>query len=204
MGRKLEKLLALFSCVLLVEVILRCVSRGGMLALLAAGIWPVLTARGRIRRYAIVGVVLAAAAAYSVTGEHDREKVIGRFVTIFAPEEERDASAESRLLFWERALKMLGDHPLGSGAEAAFNSRLGFSYIRDISNVPRAIHNGYLDIATSWGVQGLALYLGAFLLAWLQVHRGVAAARAQHNDAAAFLGCCIQAALVLKQAKALG
>ena len=93
---------------------------------------------------------------------------------------------------------MIAERPLGSGGDA-FKSELGLGYITNAKwhYQAHALQNGYLNQATSWGVQGLTLYLTAFFLAWRLLRRGVTRARAQGDFRTAFLGNCIEAALVV-------
>lgn len=195
-GKRIERLVAFISVALILEIILRCVSRGAFLALIGGGVWLAAGAKGRVRYYAMAGAILAGVAAFVMMGEA-QEGITTRFLTTFAPSESRDESAQSRLHFWSQALKMIGDHPLGSGGTAAFRSDLGYSYLEQIGVTRRrAVHNGYLNIAAGWGVQGLLIYLAALLLAWRRLRAGVSLARSLDNHRASFLGCCIDAALV--------
>ena len=187
------RLLAVPALVLIFEVILRCNSRGAFLATLAAGGWLLIAARGRARKYALYGVVLGLAAAFFMIGDQD---IVDRFWTTFASGEERDHSAESRIDFWGAAVRMIAAHPVGSGAEAAFKSDLGAGYISAYHAGHKAVHQGYLDIAASWGLQGLALYMGAIVISFVVADRRVREARRQGDDRTAFLGACIQSTLI--------
>jgi len=198
-GRKLSKLPVIFSLVFVFEVVLRCVSRGCFLGMIAGGAWLLLRSRGRQRIYPITGIALALLAAVVLWGENLPQKILGRFETTFAPAEERDDSALSRIEFWRRGLAMVRDHPLGSGFAAAFRSDLGLSYITGLGETRyRSVHNGYIDIAAGWGVQGLALYLGAILLAFWALWRSTSRAYAAASTEAGFLGICLEAALVIQ------
>jgi O-antigen ligase len=196
-GRKLEKLLGLVSCALVLDVILKSMSRGTTLALMAGGGVLLFRSSGRTRAYALAAVTLGCLAALLVMGDYERGKFFDRFSTIFAPAEERDVAATSRLLFWQRALRMIAEHPMGSGGEAAFKSALGHSYVADLTSERRAVHNGYLDIAASWGIQGLVLLGTAIWLAARRLRAATAAAR--HNGPAddSFLAACLEAAIVV-------
>jgi O-antigen ligase len=92
---------------------------------------------------------------------------------------------------------MLSEHPLGAGGEAAFKSDLGFAYLANL-NQPnfRAVHNGYLDIACGWGVQGFCLYVGVALCSWLQVARLRRWAKRQEDSEALMMAVCLQAIFV--------
>ncbi len=197
MGRPFERLLGLLSCALILEVILKSMSRGTNLALVAGAAVVLLGSRGRARAYASAAVALGCVAALLVMGSYEQEKFFERFRTVFAPADERDVSAASRLLYWERAAQMVGESPLGNGGEAAFKSELGRSYITDLTGEFRAVHNGFLDIAASWGIQGLALLCAAIVIGWRRMHQATVRARIEGRPGDAFLGCCLAAALVV-------
>lgn len=141
--------------VMVVEVLLRCNSRGAFLAAIASTVWLIWGTRGAARRRILAVCALGVLGVLMMAQD---AKIFERFATTFAGDEERDASADERLQFWKAALRMLEDYPLGSGGEAAFASDRGVKYIADIRNEYRAVHNGYLDIATGWGVQGFVLF----------------------------------------------
>jgi O-antigen ligase len=185
--------LAVPALVLIFEVILRCNSRGAFLATMAAGGWLLISARGRARKYALYGVVLGVGAAYFMIGDQD---IIDRFSSTFASGEERDHSAESRINFWRAAVRMIAAHPVGSGAEAAFKSDLGAGYISAFYTGHKAVHQGYLDIAAAWGLQGFLLYMSAIVISFVVADRRVREARRQGDDKTAFLGACIQSTLI--------
>ncbi|MEO1997889.1 MAG: O-antigen ligase family protein, partial [Planctomycetaceae bacterium] len=168
--------LAVPALVLIFEVILRCNSRGAFLATMAAGGWLLISARGRARKYALYGVVLGVGAAYFMIGDQD---IIDRFSSTFASGEERDHSAESRINFWRVVVRMIAAHPVGSGAEAAFKSDLGAGYISAFYTGHKAVHQGYLDIAAAWGLQGFLLYMSAIVISCVGADRRVREARRQ-------------------------
>ena len=185
--------LAIPALVLIFEVILRCNSRGAFLAMIGAGGWLLISARGRARKYALYGLALGVGAAFFMIGDQD---IVDRFWTTFASDEERDHSAESRIDFWGAAVRMIAAHPVGSGAEAAFKSDLGAGYISAYHAGHKAVHQGYLDIAASWGLQGFLLYMSAIVISFVVADRRVREARRQGDDRTAFLGACIQSTLI--------
>jgi hypothetical protein len=67
-GSRWQRVLAFVSLVLVFEVVLRCNSRGAFLAMFSGGVWLVISARGRARRYALVGAALGSLAAALFTG----------------------------------------------------------------------------------------------------------------------------------------
>jgi len=196
-GNRVAKCVAALSLILALEVVLRCESRGAFLGLAGGTVWFLVRARGPLRKYAVLGVLLAAVAVLYQVSKGQQTLIVDRFRYGFASEDERDPSAQGRLDYWRQGLKMLRDHPFGSGDEAAFKSDLGLSYIRSLGHDEyRSVHNGYLNVATSWGVQGLLLYVAALLLAWRSLRASNASARALGDQSAAFLGLCLEAGLV--------
>lgn len=198
-GTWTQRLFAAVCEVFSLEVILRCNSRGAFLAMGVAGVWLLVVARGKARRYAFAGLCLGCLAALFMVKD---AQILERFSSTFASSEKRDQSAQSRLNYWRSGVSMIADHPIGSGAEAAFKSKRGAAYIRnyvDLRRNPngfRAVHNGYLDIAASWGLQGFALYLAAIFASWRSVRTTMRAARLAADHETAFLGACVQSALV--------
>ena len=108
---------------------------------------------------------------------------------------ERDASAQSRLAFWEAGIKMIIDRPLGTGGKSAFRSPLGNTYIEDLGyERNRSVHNGYISIAAGWGVQGFLLVTLAFLIAMSRTWLAVKYFQQSKNENMVFLGAAILAA----------
>lgn len=150
-----KKALYIAGSVLILETILRNNSRGCYLGLIASGLVFLVFSSGRARKYAAIGGLLGVVAIFLMA---KNQGIWDRFYSTFAEEEERDGSAQSRLDYWTAAIDMISSYPLGSGGEAAFMSPRGMSFISHITNAPRAVHNGFLDIAASWGVQGFILF----------------------------------------------
>ncbi|MCG8653930.1 MAG: O-antigen ligase family protein [Pirellulales bacterium] len=143
----------------------------------------------------MIGVLLGCLATFFMVGN---EKIFERFMTTFASAEERDQSAESRLTYWEAALTMIVDYPAGSGAEAAFKSNRGVRYLNRLTSVEdfRAVHNGHLDIAAAWGLQGYSLFLLTIALMWRRLSQRRKQATSRNDERAAFLGVSLEAAMV--------
>ena len=202
-----QRLLGAFAAATGVELLNRCNSRGSFLAMIAAGCIFLLVAAGpRTRRKAITAVALGMLAALAFLARDPR--VVGRFDSIFVPAEERDASAQVRTIVWTGGLSMLADYPLGSGGDAFKRSSRGFYYkellatefrqeIGRDDSATRALHNGYLQEATSWGVQGLVLKLLLLANVALGALKTLRAERHQGDANTAFLGACIIASLTV-------
>lgn len=187
------KIAVLLGSVLILEVLLRCNSRGAFLALIAGTGWLLFRAQGASRKKVLVvcllGGILFLMQAKDV-------KIWERFSSIFVSAEERDASALGRIETWKAAVKMIGDYPFGSGGEAAFNSNRGLAYIAQYRDEFRAVHNGFLDIAAGWGVQGFLLFSLAIGFAVLANHRELIFNRREGTDDDVLLGATVEAVLV--------
>jgi O-antigen ligase len=191
---RMDKVMAILGTPFILDTVLRCNSRGALLALIAMGIWILVFSPAKIRKQSLLLLSLGLMAVLYLAKD---EKIWTRFFTTFENESNRDESAASRIDFWRQALVMLSEHPLGAGGEAAFKSDLGFSYLR-VLNQPnyRAVHNGYLDIACGWGVQGICLYIGVALCSWWQVARLRRWAKRQEDSEALMMAVCLQAIFV--------
>ncbi|TWT89739.1 O-Antigen ligase [Pseudobythopirellula maris] len=202
-GKKL-RVVGLVAAALLLEVIQQSLSRGTMLAVIAAVGVMLLGMRRAERKPMLIGLAGALLAAGLVMGPEDRQQMADRFHSIFVEEDERDVSSESRLQLWSRASKFLASHPQGVGGEAVFKHSSTWDYISDL-NLPqgKAIHNGYLDTACSWGVQGLLLLLLTLWACYSQIGTYCRRAREFEDREAAFAGLCVKAHLVLMMGAAM-
>ena len=198
-GSRIEQAITAVAMAFSVEVVLRAMSRATLLALGIGVAWLLLRTPGRARQFALLGILGAGIAAFIGTGQQQQVVAFQRFMTVFAPTETRDRSAESRLDFWVAGLEMVNDYPFGSGAEAAFESGRGNEYIQHLDYGEfRSVHNGYLDVAASWGVQGLLLFFGALFVSWRRLLAGIrTATRAGHVDAV-FLGYSLETIIVVQ------
>jgi len=192
------KIAALVSAPLNLNMFLFCNSRGGMLGMIVAGGSFLLTASGRARRHAAIALLLGGLVGYRLLAD---DEIIARFQSIFVAEEQRDASAQSRLIFWQAGMMMVRDHPFGSGGDG-YKRVYGTDYLLQfgIKQDIRAVHNGYINDAAEWGVQGLALrlvFIGIGVLAAFRVVRIAKRLRNPHDGVmgaaliASFVGFCI-------------
>ncbi|MDF1841522.1 MAG: O-antigen ligase family protein [Rubripirellula sp.] len=156
-GRIPYKLAAIISATLILDVVLLCNSRGAFLAAIMSVFVFIFCApkglRGIAYRYLAAGLVVL----FLLMGD---TRIIDRFMTSFAGSEERDDSAQSRIEFWMCGIEMLKDYPLGAGGNA-FKKTHGHKYLGSLNTdqQARSLHNGFLQDATSWGIQGLFLRL---------------------------------------------
>lgn len=108
-----------------------------------------------LRRFLLIGGVVAAAAVglyLAFTGDFD---VVGRFATMLSD----NNSLLCRFLYVQDALPMLKDHPLGMGGGGY--AALAGSYASGVYGV-RYVHNDILQLALDWGIPAMLLFLIAF------------------------------------------
>ena len=163
-GNRWGKLLAVAAAPLILNVIILCNSRGAFLAAIASAIAFLVAASPQVRRKAALSLCLGALATWFLLGD---QRVIARFATTFASQQELDASAAGRLDYWRAGIRMIADYPLGAGGNG-FKKVHGPRYIAMVGDThfkERAIHNGYLNEACEWGVQGLLLRGGFIVIA---------------------------------------
>lgn len=176
-GRLWQKVLVVCLAPLLVNTILLCNSRGAFLAaIFSAGVF-IATAPKEVRSKAWKVVGIGALGVFFMLGD---ARIIDRFMTTFSSSEERDRSAQSRLDFASAGLAMIADYPLGAGGHG-FKKVHGVKYLRaaGASNVARAVHNGYLNEACEWGLQGLLMRLYWF---YVTIRIGFAFTRRGQED----------------------
>lgn len=162
-GRLLVKGFAVCLGALIVNVVLLCNSRGAFLAAIFSTFSFVFLAPKEVRKKAIKLVAVGAFGVFLLLGDG---RIVDRFLTTFASKEDRDNSSQSRLDFWQAGLVMIADYPIGAGGNG-FKKVHGVRYLRKagVSDVARAIHNGYLNEICQWGLQGLVLRLAWYYLA---------------------------------------
>lgn len=164
------KYLAIAGSPFIFNLLLLCNSRGAFLSCLVAGFFLILFTRGKEFKIVCMAIVLVLLASVFLLKD---ERIIERFSTTFVETEERDSSAGNRIIFWNAALQMIQDYPLGEGGNA-FKDRHSINYLSKVDFVSdrgRAIHNGYLNEAGEWGVQGLFLKLYCLFIASFRTYK---------------------------------
>ncbi|MCO8122496.1 O-antigen ligase family protein [Stieleria sp. TO1_6] len=170
-GRMWEKVFAVVAAPFIMNVVLLCNSRGAFLAAIMSAVVFLVSAPAEFRGKSIKLIVAGAIAAFMLMGD---SRILDRFMTTFSAEEDRDASAQSRLEFAKAGLSMIADHPLGAGGDS-FKYVHGLKYLRQTgaADEMKALHNGYLTEACSWGIQGSLLRLFLFGTVSLATFRAV-------------------------------
>ncbi len=139
-------------------------SRGATVGLLTGATFAIFCAPKRYRMKLAVGVVAAGIGFMYLTDE----RFVERFLTVFAAEDERDSSAESRIELTRAGIQMWQDHPLGVGA-GNFYQYIGH-YIPAWAG--KDAHNAYIRCLTELGIQGIIVFVLTIFSAW-QVLREV-------------------------------
>jgi O-antigen ligase/polysaccharide polymerase Wzy-like membrane protein len=157
-GTRWEKILAALSGPFILNVVLLCNSRAAFLGMAASACAFLIAVPGRARKQALYGLSLAGIVTFFLLGDPD---ILARFGTIFVSSEDQlDHSAASRLTYWTAGLNMIADHPLGAGGYG-FKRAYASQYLAEVGvdvNA-RSVHNGFINDAAEWGLQGLALHL---------------------------------------------
>jgi hypothetical protein len=90
---------------------------------------------------------------------------------------------------------MVVDYPLGSGGKGAFYSSRGMSYISSQYSDFRSVHNGPLDMAAAWGIQGISVFMMLYLLSIFRVYRKMKHLVEAGHVRESFMGVCILGSL---------
>jgi probable O-glycosylation ligase (exosortase A-associated) len=129
-------------------------SRGGLLAMSAVGVLQFLRSPRKLRAVAAAAIVVAIILPVLPQEYWDRMS------SITAPSEERDASQQGRLHFWQVAFEMANDRPLlgvgHTGYPRAYNDYdvTGGGFGRD-----RAVHSAWFGVLAELGYPGLFLFI---------------------------------------------
>ena len=159
-----------------VYAIISTFSRGGLLGLLCgAAIFILLQRRTTL---ALGAGITVAAVVFAVAPVSD--DYFGRVETIGQHEEIEDMSALGRLHFWNVAVKMAIDRPLGVGV---YNYQAAYDSYDDSDGLfghGRAVHSSHLQALAETGFLGFAVYIGMFVGAFTLTARIRARSRAAH------------------------
>lgn len=157
-GTNKQRILLLLGAVLVVNGFVLCRSRGAFLALIAGVITTIFLTprqwRAKITVLLIIGMV-----GGSFLMDEGFIQRMGRINVDIANIDAQDDSASGRILAWQAALEMAGDHPLGIG-QGNFASYVG-DYQPSIPG--KDTHNTYLRCLAELGFPGLLLMM---LMIW--------------------------------------
>jgi probable O-glycosylation ligase (exosortase A-associated) len=129
-------------------------SRGGFLAAGALGLAYVAQSKRRITTLVVTAVLATTVLSVMPASFWDRMR------TITASDEERDSSAQSRLYFWQVAVRMMMDHPFtGIGFNAYTRMYDAYDTSDRVYGRLRAVHSSWFGALSEMGVPGLLLVL---------------------------------------------
>lgn len=134
-------------------------SRSGFLALGAGFLMWLALQKRRLTTALVLAVIAVALLPVIPLPEGYAERV----ETIQTYEEVGETSAISRLHFWQVALLMVSDHPLGVGL---FNFEPNYNEYDDTQGAygtNRSVHNSHLQVLTEMGFLGFALWVLLFV-----------------------------------------
>ena len=170
-GNKWERIGAVVAAAFIANGVILCGSRGAFMGVVTILILTLIFYRkgvGKgVRIKIVIGIILGSIAFSQLAPE----SFWARMNTI--DDYEEDGSATGRLDTWKGGIEMLQDYPLGKGGDAWYS--FCSAYIPDVVSShhgeARSMHNSYLQMATSWGVQGLSLLLVFFYTTIAELHR---------------------------------
>jgi O-antigen ligase len=159
------KLACLVSGAFTANAIVLTRSRGALVGLAGGAITAMFLAPRKYRVKILAGVIVAGLCMYYITDPQFRE----RAMTITRDEEERDTSAQSRVLLAKAGVKMLIDHPLGVGV-GNFYQNIG----RYLPQYPGAdAHNTYIRCMTETGLPGICFFVAIIASGLISLRRSI-------------------------------
>ncbi len=165
-GNLRERAICLAAAPFVLNTLVLCNSRGATVAIGAAIVAGLFLAKGRLR-FQFVGMGLLAGVLFLFLVD---KTFIERQWTIV--DYEQDGSATGRIESWKGALRLIRDHPLGTGG-GGFDI-LSPVYIPEIvaahGGEERAVHNTYLWVGSDWGIAGLICFMGFILSTLFELH----------------------------------
>jgi probable O-glycosylation ligase (exosortase A-associated) len=148
------KLIAFGSAIMMAHIVLLSFSRGGMVALILTGAVGFLMTPRKPIHYAFLAASVLVILALS--GAEVRQ----RFVSVFAEQEERDKSAESRLQLWRANFDVMTQHPLfGIGPHHWPELAEDYGFPKGKEG-----HSLWFQIGAELGVPGLVSLLAFYLI----------------------------------------
>ncbi|RKX68410.1 hypothetical protein DRP53_10830, partial [candidate division WOR-3 bacterium] len=166
-GRKWEKVLSIIVAPFLLNTIILCSSRGGVIALSVTAFMMLILGMRSLKFKVILIAVLGIVLFFNLVDQ----RFIERITTLHQPTEVD--TAQERLETWKGAWRLMLDHPLGVGG-GGFDL-LSPVYIPEVvqrhGGQLRTVHNTYLLAGSDWGFAGLGLFILFLTSGLLQLHR---------------------------------
>jgi O-antigen ligase len=153
--------LAFFAAALMAHAVMFAFSRGGLLALIIAGVVSFLLIPKRPVDYFYL--LLALLLALRMAGPEVRN----RFYSTFAEKDQRDTSAQSRVDMWKTCMDLMSQHALlGIGPNNFPVLAQQYDY-----TAGKQAHSLWMQAGAELGVPGLGLLLGFYLVAMFRLWR---------------------------------
>ncbi len=165
-GTRREKFLCILAAPFIVNTLILANSRGAMIGLGLVGLVSLVLTKGVLRRKTALVLVLAAGLFYSLADQQfiDRQKTVQDYET--------DAAATERIESWKAALRLIQEHPFGTGGGGY--SALSPVYIPEIVEAHegqlRNVHNTFLLVASEWGILGFLFFMGFMVSTLRELH----------------------------------
>jgi probable O-glycosylation ligase (exosortase A-associated) len=141
-------------------------SRGGFLACGAMLVVYIWRSPHRVRSFAAIALLAVLIVPILPTAYWDRMN------TIKATDEERDASAEGRVHFWEVAMRMANAYPLTGIGHNAFNAAYDkYDFSNGQYGERRSVHSSWFGVVSELGYPGLLTFVLSILSALLSCRR---------------------------------
>ena len=157
--RRWEQLLALLCIALMLSTIMLTYSRGSMLGLFVMGFFAIMLIP---KKPTYVALTLAAAL---LTGRMMGPQVVARFETVFAEEDVRDNSAQSRVDMWRACYQIARENPvLGIGPRGFTRVASSYGF-----TVGKEAHSTWLQMMAETGFVGVGMLIVFYLLAMVRM-----------------------------------
>jgi putative inorganic carbon (HCO3(-)) transporter len=141
---------------LVLNAFILCNSRGAFLGLVAAAGAAVLLVKSGHRLRMIGAAAIMGIALYALA---DPQFIKRQQQTDYA----NDGSAQGRLEAWSGSLRLIADHPFGTGGQGFYELSPQYAAeLVDRLGEKRDPHNTYVLVASEWGVLGLMVVLGYY------------------------------------------
>jgi probable O-glycosylation ligase (exosortase A-associated) len=180
-----QKALAFGVALMMLHAILLSNSRGGMLSLIVTAI-AIFVLMPK-RPLPCLFLALAVAGGLQLSGPEVR----ARFSTAFADKEQRDGSAESRLVLWSACWDSMQHNPLGVGPAnwGAVVPRYGFER-------GKLAHTLWLQVGAELGLPGLTLLASFYAICIARLLRFARKETESGDPDMRWLACSVIAALI--------
>ena len=160
---KFQKLVGLFSSLIIIEAIIATQSRGGLLGLCGV-IGYFFTRRFKSKTLLVVFIVTCAYILYVLS--HIATRDVGSSSIL------NDESSMGRIHAWEGAVNMAIHHPIWGVGLNGFRESL-FTYAIVWENYNRAVHSSWFGVLAEGGFIGLALFIACAYQAMKLAHRNI-------------------------------